>query len=118
MARHNREAEVTDQCGNRYVVSYQPDWLARIKVTRRLPSGRQSTKVLFRNPNPKPTEAPGLIVRTAIVGASQGLAVEATLKGDAARLRSVDLDWQGEGSADPRMDRVSFQLIPFRESRR
>ena len=50
MARHNRDGEGVDQRGHGYVVSYQPDWLRLVKVTRDLESGRQSTKTLFRNP--------------------------------------------------------------------
>ena len=52
MARHNREGNGEDQLGREYEVSYQPDWFYQMKVTRDLPSGRQSTKTLFRNPEP------------------------------------------------------------------
>ena len=50
MARHNRDARGTDQRGYDYEISYQPDWVRLIKVTRTLESGRQSTKTLFKNP--------------------------------------------------------------------
>lgn len=65
MARHNRETDGTDQHGLEYAVSYQPDWLRQVKVTRRLETGRQSTKTLFTNPD-APVRAPGQQVRTAI----------------------------------------------------
>lgn len=65
MARHNREGRGTDQRGQEYVVSYQPDWLRQVKVTRTLQNGRQSTKTLFRNPV-EPEQEPGPRVRTQI----------------------------------------------------
>jgi hypothetical protein len=49
MARHNRVARGSDQRGETYELSYQPDWLRLVKVTRTLESGRQSTKTLFKN---------------------------------------------------------------------
>jgi hypothetical protein len=51
MARHNREASGSDQRGFEYTISYQPDWLRQVKVTRLLETGRQSTKTLFVNPD-------------------------------------------------------------------
>jgi hypothetical protein len=65
MARHNREGRGTDQQGQGYVVSYQPDWLRQVKVTRTLDNGRQSTKTLYRNPT-APEHDPGPRVRTRI----------------------------------------------------
>lgn len=77
MARHNRDGEGVDQRGHEYVVSYQPDWLRLVKVTRDLESGRQSTKTLFRNPTDRRGgPEPGDRVRTRIVSAEQGLDVE------------------------------------------
>lgn len=67
MARHNREGEGTDQQGVRYTVSYQPDWLRQVKVSRTLAGrDRQSTKTLFRNPLPCAERRPGKRVRTRI----------------------------------------------------
>lgn len=65
MARHNKDARGTDQRGDEYDISYQPDWLRQIKVTRALASGRQSTKTLFRNTARK-ERSPGQRVRTRI----------------------------------------------------
>jgi hypothetical protein len=59
VARHNREGVGADQRGYEYGVSYQPDWLKLVKVTRQLESGRQSTKTLFRNPANEPEAEPG-----------------------------------------------------------
>ena len=59
MARHNRDGYGADQRGYAYGVSYQPDWLRHVKVTRVLQTGRQSTKTLFRNPADRQEASPG-----------------------------------------------------------
>lgn len=76
MARHNREGQGADQRGFVYRVSFQPDWLRHVKVTRSLETGRQSTKTLFRNPADRREADPGEKVRTRIVSPEQGLDVE------------------------------------------
>lgn len=76
MARHNREGEGADQRGFEYRVSYQPDWLRHVKVTRQLESGRQSTKTLFRNPLDRRKAEPGDKVRTRITSRDQDLEVQ------------------------------------------
>lgn len=76
MARHNREGSGGDQRGFQYHVSYQPDWLRLVKVTRNLESGRQSTKILFRNPVDRREADPGHRVRTGIASSDQGLDFE------------------------------------------
>ncbi|HEX7051528.1 MAG TPA: hypothetical protein VF188_15080 [Longimicrobiales bacterium] len=78
MARHNREGRGVDQRGFDYDISYQPDWLKLIKVTRRLESGRQSTKILFRNPGYR-EQAPGARVRTRLDSPAQELDFEITV---------------------------------------
>jgi hypothetical protein len=75
MGRHNREARGADQRGYDYEISYQPDWLHQIKVTRTLENGRQSTKILFRNPTPH-EQPPGPKTRTRITSVEQRLDVE------------------------------------------
>ena len=75
MARHNRDARGSDQRGFDYEISYQPDWLRLVKVTRTLESGRQSTKTLYRNPGSREQPA-GPKVRTRVLCAEQGLDVE------------------------------------------
>lgn len=75
MARHNRDARGSDQRGFDYDISYQPDWLRLIKVTRTLESGRQSTKTLFRSNTPR-EHAPGPKVRTRVSCPEQSLDVE------------------------------------------
>jgi hypothetical protein len=78
MARHNREGKGEDQNGNEYTIEYQPDWLHQVKVTRELPSGRQSTKTLFRNPD-QPVQPPGPRIRTRIRAPSLGLDVQVSV---------------------------------------
>jgi hypothetical protein len=75
MGRHNRDAHGSDQRGFDYDISYQPDWLKLIKVTRTLESGRQSTKTLFRNPTTR-EHSPGATVRTRVSCSEQKVDVE------------------------------------------
>jgi hypothetical protein len=75
MARHNRDARGSDQRGESYELSYQPDWLRLIKVTRTLESGRQSTKTLFKN-TAKREQPPGSRVRTRIASREQRVEFE------------------------------------------
>jgi hypothetical protein len=75
MGRHNREGRGTDQRGASYTISYQPDWLQQVKVTRSLASGRQSTKTLFRNRGER-EQRPGHRVRTRITCKEQKLDFE------------------------------------------
>ena len=79
MARHNREGSGEDQSGHSYEISYQPDWLRVVKVTRDLPSGRQSTKILFRNPLERAEAPPGDRIRTGIRSAPQDLDFEVAI---------------------------------------
>ena len=76
MARHNRDGQGADQRGFEYTVSYQPDWLRVIKVTRQLETGRQSTKTLFRNPADRREAEPGDRVRTHFTSPDQELDFE------------------------------------------
>ena len=78
MARHNREGQGSDQQGFEYTISYQPDWLRQVKVTRLLDSGRQSTKTLFVNPT-EPARKPGRTVRTEVRCEEQGIKFEIAL---------------------------------------
>jgi len=86
MARHNRDGSGGDQRGFEYRVSYQPDWLRLVKVTRKLESGRQSTKILFRNPLDRREAPPGDRVRTGISSPAQGLDVEVAVHDPGARV--------------------------------
>ena len=88
MARHNREGRGVDQRHYDYEISYQPDWLRLVKVTRLLESGRQSTKTLFRNPT-LPEQAPGHRVRTGIRSPEQGLELEVVVQDPGRTVRRV-----------------------------
>ena len=78
MARHNRDARGSDQRGESYELSYQPDWLRLVKVTRMLESGRQSTKTLFRN-TAKREQSPGSRIRTRVTSREQRVEFEIEL---------------------------------------
>jgi hypothetical protein len=75
-----------DQRGYEYRISYAPDWLRYVKVSRDLPSGRRSTMTLFRNPLEARETDPGDRVRTRIRCAEQGVDVEVVVR---CRKRSV-----------------------------
>ncbi len=109
MARHNREGSGADQRGFEYGVSYQPDWLRIVKVTRQLETGRQSTKTLFRNPTPRPEAEPGERVRTLIVSPDQGLEFEVALTDPRAAVRRVRVAYEVPG-ANGRLEEVEFTL--------
>jgi hypothetical protein len=89
MARHNREGHGSDQRGFDYAISYQPDWLKVIKVTRTLESGRQSSKTLFRNPAQRAQEEPGPRVRTRVMSPEQDLDFEITIDDPNHRVKRV-----------------------------
>lgn len=80
MARHNREGEGVDQHGFAYRISYQPDWLRKVRISRDLTSGRRSTMTLFRNPLERQESAPGDQVRTRITCPEQGVDVEVAVR--------------------------------------
>lgn len=89
MARHNREGSGSDQRGNEYTVSYQPDWLRLVKVTRALESGRQSTKTLMKNPASRREAEPGDRVRTRIVSDEQELEFKIAVTDPRGRVRRI-----------------------------
>lgn len=90
MARHNREGEGTDQQGIRYTVSYQPDWLRQIKISRSLSrSNRQSTKTLFRNPATFAERPPGETVRTRVTSKDGKLDFEVTVSDPNRRVDQI-----------------------------
>ena len=91
MARHNRDARGSDQRGATYELSYQPDWLRLVKVTRALESGRQSTKTLFRN-HAKREQAPGQRIRTRVVSRDQRVEFEIELDDPLGVVRRVTVE--------------------------
>ena len=113
MSRHNRDARGTDQLGFRYRISYPPDWLDRIKVTRRLPSGRQSTKTLFRNPVRIPEADPAGLLRIRIESGQQNLLVEANVRAAGNRVAEVVLTWRDNETTESGASNVRFTLVGF-----
>jgi len=99
MARHNRDGTGEDQLGRSYVVSYQPDWFHQIKVTRDLESGRQSTKTLFRNPEP-PQADPGSRVRTKVESEELGIVFEITVEDPFGIVRRVTVETVAPASGE------------------
>lgn len=111
MPRHNREGRGRDQRGFRYVISYQPDWLRRITVTRCLASGRQSTKTLFRNPASVRRAAPGKRVRTRITSPDQDIDFEISVSGAQTAVTRVQAVCRlPSGHPATRDDEVVFTL--------
>ena len=110
MARHNREGQGADQRGFEYGVSYQPDWLRQVKVTRQLETGRQSTKTLFRNPKDQPEALPGDRVRTRIVSTDQDLDFEVAISDPRAAVRRVRIAYALPSENGMREEEVEFTL--------
>ena len=107
MARHNREGRGTDQLGFKYLISYQPDWLKRIKVTRQLKNGRQSTKGLFRNPAHGPEADSGDRIRACITSDDQALEFEVALTDPKSAVKSIKVVYALPGEND-QMDEIEF----------
>ncbi len=111
MPRHNREGRGRDQRGFRYAISYQPDCLRRITVTRCLASGRQSTKTLFRNPASVRRASPGKRVRTRITSPEQGIDFEVSVSGAQTSVKRVQVVCHlPSGHPATRDDEVVFTL--------
>jgi len=99
MARHNRIGRGTDQQGADYMISYQPDWLQQVKVTRTLENGRQSTKTLFRNPESK-WRVPGPRVRTRITSRQEGLDFEIGVSDPHRVIKRIVVETTGSAAGD------------------
>lgn len=112
MARHNREGTGEDQLGRSYLVSYQPDWFHQVKVTRDLDTGRQSTKTLFRNPDP-PQADPGSRVRTRIDAEDSGAGFEITIEDPQGIVRRITVETVSPGGAE----NVAFTITRARTRR-
>ena len=108
VARHNREGQGADQRGFQYAVSFQPDWLKQVKVTRELETGRQSTKTLFRNPASRAVAEPGDRVRTRIVSGDQGLDFEVAITDPRAAVRRIRISYAVPSGAGE--EEVEFTL--------
>ncbi len=110
MARHNREGQGADQRGSRYVISYQPDWLRLVKVTRDLETGRQSTKTLFKNPADRPESEPGEKIRTRVTSRDQRVDFEVVIADPFKSIRKVRVAYEVPGSDGVREEEIEFTL--------
>lgn len=100
MARHNRDARGSDQRGESYELSYQPDWLRLVKVTRMLESGRQSTKTLFRN-GTRREQSPGTRIRTRLSSRDQRMEFEIELDDPQGVVRRIIVETAPAGVDEP-----------------
>jgi|TARA_B110000263_G_scaffold244126_1_gene251737 hypothetical protein len=116
LARHNREGRGTDQLGFKYAISYQPDWLKRIRVTRQLKNGRQSTKGLFRNPARGPEADSGDRIRAGITSDDQALEFEVALTDPQSAVKSIKVVYVLPGEND-QMDEIEFAFEGISETR-
>ena len=110
MARHNREGQGADQRGYRYGISYQPDWLRHVKVTRDLETGRQSTKTLFRNPSDRQENEPGDRVRTRITSRDQGVDFEVVIADPFRAVRRIRVAYEIQGGDGRGEEEIEFTL--------
>ena len=115
MSRHNRTGSGADQRGFHYQISYPPDWLDRIRVRRRLASGRQSTRTLFRNPRRDPGTDPGDRIRIGIRSDEQNLHIEGMVRVDSTCVSEIVLQWREPRSGPDGQDgeSISFILTAF-----
>jgi hypothetical protein len=116
MARHNRVVRGSDQRGDSYELSYQPDWLRLVKVTRTLESGRQSTKTLYKNPT-KREQAPGQRVRTKVTCRDQRVEFEVELNDPNGVVRRIIVETApGGGVEEPLIFTIDGQTPKRRGS--
>lgn len=102
LARHNRSGSGVDQRGFSYRVDYQPDWLRKLKVTRKLRTGRQSTKSLFRNPSDHRCAETGDRVRTAVHCKEQNIDFEVSIRDPHGAIRQVTVTYEIPADGDAR----------------
>lgn len=110
MARHNRRGRGTDQRGFKYEVSYQPDWLRHVKISRALPTGRQSTMMLFRNPHAARDGRPSRRVRTRITCREQDVDVEVAVGGGKGAVRQLTVSCEVPSADGDGQETVTFIL--------
>ena len=109
MARHNREGHGSDQRGFEYTISYQPDWLKQVKVSRVLPTGRQSTKTLFA-PDAPPQRTPGRQVRTEIRSPDQKLFFEVAITDPKRVIRRIIVETGGPDGSRSEDGAIQFTI--------
>ena len=109
MARHNRDAKGVDQHGQLWHLSYHPDWMRRIKISRQLPDrSRRSTVTLFKNDAERAQAEPAKVIRTRVRAADGSTDFEISLEDRTGSVESVVVVTRrnrGEGE-----ERVEFVL--------
>jgi hypothetical protein len=110
MARHNREGQGADQLGHQYRISYQPDWLRHVKVTRDLETGRQSTKTLFRNPAERAEGEPGDRVRTRVTARDQSVDFEVVIADPKRAVRRIRIAYALPAARGTGEEEIEFTL--------
>jgi hypothetical protein len=109
MARHNRDARGADQVGTLWRLSYQPDWLSRVKVSRRLPGGRRrSAYTIFRNPRRRAEAEPGRVVRTDVAAADGSLHFRVAVEDPEGVIEEIVVRTRPSGTK--RGDEIEFRL--------
>lgn len=108
MGRHNRDARGEDQHGRQYDVSYQPDWLHQVKVTRTLENGRQSTRTLVRNSSPA-TQRPGPRIRTRLSSPEPRLEFTIEIDDPHGVVSRIVVETRAHGDGDPQ-EEVGFSI--------
>lgn len=90
MARHNRDAKGVDQHGELWHLSYHPDWMRRVKISRKLPDrSRRSMVTLFKNDAERAQAEPAKVVRTRVRAADGSTNFEISLEDRAGTVESI-----------------------------
>lgn len=109
MARHNRDDRGVDQHGELWQLSYQPDWLRRLKISRRLPDrDRRSTVTLFKNDAERARAETGKVVRTRVRAADGSVDLEISLEDRTDVVESIVVVTRRERNG--RCERLEFVL--------
>lgn len=109
MARHNRDAKGVDQHGELWHLSYHPDWIRRIKISRELPDGsRRSSVTLFKNPAEQARAEPAKVIRTRVQAADGSADFEISLEDRTGVVESITVVARRE--RDGEEERLEFDL--------
>lgn len=109
MARHNRDAKGVDQHGELWHLSYHPDWLSRLKISRMLPDGRRrSTVRLFENSAERAEAEPGKVVRTRVAAADGSADFQLSLEDPEGVVHEIAVEVRRERNG--RSERLRFVL--------
>lgn len=109
MARHNRDDRGLDQHGELWHLSYHPDWLRRLKISRELPDrDRRSSVTLFKNEAERAEAEPGKVVRTRVRAADGTVDLEVSLEDRTDVVESIVVVTRRERNG--RSERLEFVI--------